>query len=275
MQVIRFLLPLACLLTACSADPPLAQQAPVSQAVPKINLGLTQKRAIGRKIWQNESGGRVEGLTAWNQGEEFPSLGIGHFIWYPRGFRGPYTESFPQFVKFAQARSVVPPDVALLADCPWPSRAAFQRDFNGPRLTDLRRWLKITIPQQTEFIIQKSQAALPKIMRTASPADAARIQQNYQKVATTTNGIYALIDYVNFKGEGINPKERYAGFGWGLKQVLLGMANVPSGQAAAREFAASAKRQLDLRIKNSPPARGEGRWRDGWHNRCNTYAQAF
>ena len=51
------------------------------------------------------------------------------------------------------------------------------------------------------------------------------------------------------------------------------MKNVPAGQPAAREFAASAKRALDRRIANSPPARGESRWRAGWHNRCDTYAR--
>ena len=42
---------------------------------------------------------------------------------------------------------------------------------------------------------------------------------------------------------------------------------------AETEFAASAKRALSRRIENSPPERGEARWREGWHNRCNTYAR--
>ena len=32
-----------------------------------------------------------------------------------------------------------------------------------------------------------------------------------------------LIDYVNFKGEGVLETERYRGRGWGLLQVLEGM----------------------------------------------------
>jgi hypothetical protein len=31
-------------------------------------------------IWGQMLVNTVEGLTAWNVGEEFPSLGIGHFI---------------------------------------------------------------------------------------------------------------------------------------------------------------------------------------------------
>jgi hypothetical protein len=37
---------------------------------------------------QSSAGGSITGLTTWNAGEEFPSLGIGHFIWYPAGFDG-------------------------------------------------------------------------------------------------------------------------------------------------------------------------------------------
>jgi hypothetical protein len=55
--------------------------------------------------------------------------------------------------------------------------------------------------------------------------------------------------------------------------VLVSMKDVPSGQPAAAEFAASAKRMLGRRIDNSPPDRGESRWREGWFNRCNTYAR--
>jgi len=60
-----------------------------------IRLSDEQAARIGAKIWQNESGHTIGGLTAWNFGEEFASLGIGHFIWYPAGRRGPFEESFP------------------------------------------------------------------------------------------------------------------------------------------------------------------------------------
>ncbi|RYD29224.1 MAG: hypothetical protein EOP87_18635, partial [Verrucomicrobiaceae bacterium] len=70
----------AIFLTACSTANPPAQAGPAAAA---SGLSGAQKAAIGRKIWQNESGGTVNGLTAWNGGEGFPSLGIGHFIWYP------------------------------------------------------------------------------------------------------------------------------------------------------------------------------------------------
>lgn len=265
-------------LTACSIAPEILPQATsvrtqTNSALPK--LSAADKAKIGNKIWQNESGGTVAGLTAWNVGEEFPSLGIGHFIWYPKNFSGPYTESFPSFIRYAQQRGArdIPAWVLKSPSCPWPTRAAFNADINGAHLTSLRNFLANNIELQTDFILAKSQAALGKMLAAAPASQRATISSNYAKVATTSNGAYALIDYVNFKGEGINPSERYKGEGWGLLQVLADMRQVPSGPTAATEFAASAKRMLDRRIKNSDPARGESRWREGWHNRCDTYAQ--
>jgi hypothetical protein len=65
-----------------------------------IQLSSSEAELIGRRIWQNESGGTVAGLTAWNSGEDFASLGIGHFIWYPAGRRGPFEESFPPLLQY-------------------------------------------------------------------------------------------------------------------------------------------------------------------------------
>ena len=105
----------------------------VSAATASAELSAGQKAVIGRKIWQNECAGTVDGLTSWNAGEEFPSLGIGHFIWYPAGFNGPFTESWPQLVAFAKQRGANPPAVASLPNCPWSSKKQFQAEFRGPQ----------------------------------------------------------------------------------------------------------------------------------------------
>src|SRR5437588_1132341 len=75
-----------------------------SFAAAAINLSPADTRRIGKRIWQNECNGTIEGLTSWNAGENFASLGIGHFIWYPKGERGPFEESFPKFVRFVAAK---------------------------------------------------------------------------------------------------------------------------------------------------------------------------
>lgn len=264
MQVAGFVCCLAVLLSAC---------APAAPAAVGGNLSAGQKAAIGKKIWQNECAGTVAGLTTWNAGEEFPSMGIGHFIWYPAGFNGRFEESWPKFAAFARQRGADLPPVALERHSPWRSKAEFQKDFNGPRLASLRKWLAANVSLQTDFIIVRSREALPKILAAAPAGERARIGANYQKVATTAQGTYALIDYVNFKGEGTQLTERYNGRGWGLLQVLGEMKDVPSGAPAASEFATAAKRVLSRRIANSPPARGEKRWEEGWHNRCATYGR--
>jgi hypothetical protein len=76
------------------------------------------------------------------------------------------------------------------------------------------------------------------------------------------------MDYVNFKGEGTSPTERYQGEGWGLLQVLAGMSDSGSPTVA---FSKSADRVLTRRVELSPSARGEKRWLPGWRNRLATY----
>ncbi len=277
------LLALLLALAACTpADGPRLSQNPASQSAPgaaarpisvattQTTLTASQKATIGRKIWQNESGGTRTGLTAWNEGEAFPSLGIGHFIWYPTGKTGPYTESFPQFIAFARQQGANPPAIALSRGAPWPTRIAFKSEFNGRAMNGLRDWLANNVALQTDFIIAKSRASLPKILQAAG-RDAALVQANYNRTATSASGQYALIDYVNFKGEGINPNERYNGQGWGLLQVLQEMRGSASGQAAAREFSRAAKTVMARRVANSGGK--DVRWNAGWQNRCATYAQ--
>ncbi|MGJ8677029.1 MAG: hypothetical protein ACSHX0_05900 [Akkermansiaceae bacterium] len=264
-----------CSLTACqpvSSTPPSKVNANISGSS-TLQLSAAAKEKVGRKIWQNESGGTLEGLTQWNDGEEFPSLGIGHFIWYPAGFNGPYKESFPMFVQYAMQRGgqEMPAWVKSTRHAPWKNKAAFLRDFNNPQLVELRSYLARNVGLQTDFIVDRSRAALAKVLAAAPASQRARIKANYDKVASTSNGTYALIDYVNFKGDGTSPSERYNSQGWGLLWVLMEMRTVPGGQAAANEFAQAAKRCLDRRIKNAPAARSEERWRAGWHNRCDTY----
>jgi len=49
----------------------------------KIRLSEGEIHSIGLRVFENECGAGEACLTSWNKGEEFASLGIGHFIWYP------------------------------------------------------------------------------------------------------------------------------------------------------------------------------------------------
>jgi hypothetical protein len=230
---------------------------------------------IGRKVWQNECGGTVAGLTSWNEGENFASLGIGHFIWYPRGIRGPFDESFPKLVEFVRARGsrALPKFIGSGADvrCPWSSRREFVAAQQTADMSELREFLAATVDLQAEFLVSRLQESLPKMLEEARPGDPQNVQKQFERVGSTGQGCYALIDYVNFKGEGVLHSERYAGQGWGLLQVLQGMHGSGNGKAAVEEFAASAKTVLSRRVQNSPPERKESRWLGGWLNRISTY----
>jgi hypothetical protein len=248
--------------------------APPSSSSMGIQLSPGDAYKIGKRVWQNECGGTVEGLTSWNAGEAFGSFGIGHFIWYPAGPQGPYEESFPGLLRHLKASGVAMPGWLANADrCPWPNRAVFQADRNSPQMKDLRTVLANSVPAQASFLANRFLTGTEKIAAAANPAERGLIQRHIQALAATPSGLYAMMDYVNFKGEGINPAERYQGQGWGLLQVLQGMQGLPEGQAAAAEFSRSAKDTLSRRIAAAP--KNETQWKAGWHRRCDSYAAPF
>ncbi len=254
-----------------------AQKAPESAATGGgIRLSPADADAIGRRIWQNECGGTVEGLTSWNAGEDFASLGIGHFIWYVPGRPAPFEESFPKLIAYFDARQVpMPAWLRAARGCPWPNREAFLAAQNSPQMRELRQFLAATVAPQTDFIVRRLEQALPKMEGITQGGERERLRTNFYAVAESRQGVYALIDYVNFKGEGVKVEERYQGQGWGLRDVLLEMRGAPRGPAAAAEFGEAAKRVLQRRVRLSPPERGENRWLNGWMNRCASYQRPF
>ena len=225
---------------------------------------------IGRRVWQNECSGTRDGLTSWNTGETFASLGIGHFIWYPPGQDGPFEESFPKLAKFLAANGAKVPGW-MNGDCPWKTRAEFQGDLRSERMNELRDLLANTIRLQSRFLAQRMREALPKMLDAAPASRRDYIQRRFDELAATGAGTFALIDYVNFKGEGTKSTERYNGEGWGLLQVLSGMPGGDNTSPATR-FARSAEEVLARRVENSPPERKEKRWLPGWTGRVRAYA---
>jgi len=264
--------------SACQSPPPkspeLEQQLePIVENPPQLSqLTEAQIKIIGDKIWMNEGAMKDEYLTAWNQGEEFASLGIGHFIWYPTNKQAPFDERFPALLQFFTQQGVELPQWLQgdSPDCPWQTRDAFYQAIDGEQMNQLRQLLKNTIPQQVQFIIERLERALPKIMTELTTAqEKAWVKKQFYRVAQLPNGVYALIDYVNFKGEGTSPTERYKGQGWGLLQVLNNMPGETDD--VINEFVQAAEFVLKRRVKNSPPERNELRWLPGWRTRLKTY----
>jgi len=63
---------------------------------------------IGAKIYQNEAASSPKYLTHWGKGENFPSFGIAHFIWFPNISPPPYQETFPAMFEFV-SKKIPPP----------------------------------------------------------------------------------------------------------------------------------------------------------------------
>ncbi|SFZ98037.1 hypothetical protein MNB_SV-5-668 [hydrothermal vent metagenome] len=245
------------------------------------NIKMTQSQAnyIANKVWQNEGAGQDKYLVWWNKGEDFASVGIGHFIWFSKGHTERFREVFPMVVKFMENKNVKMPSwLNSKTPLPWNSKKEFlhAKKIKSKQYMELFNFLKRTMPYQAEFMAERLNNALPQMLDSIeSKAEKDLIKKRFYEVMYNKNGkvnergLYVLLDYTNFKGEGTLKSERYNGQGWGLLQVLKHMDEREVNKQKA--FAMSAKAMLSRRIKNSPPARGEERWRKGWNVRLDTY----
>lgn len=244
-------------------------------------IHLTDKQAnfIAQKVWQNEGAGLDKYLVHWNDGEDFASLGIGHFIWFAEGHTERFREVFPLVLASMEEKGVKMPSwLNSKTPLPWNTKAAFYaaKKAKSEKYTELFTFLKATMPEQADFMAQRLSAALPQMLETIDgPEKQELIKRRFYEVmhnkdgSVNERGLYVLLDYTNFKGEGTLKSERYNGQGWGLLQVLEHMNS--NEQNRLKAFAESAKAMLSRRIKNAPPERGEERWRKGWNVRLETY----
>ena len=272
IEKIIWILTINFMLNACSSvakDPPKPKNSRINKLDSLLTISEPEAKAIGKKIWINECRGTIEGLTSWNKGEYFASLGIGHFIWYHRIKRGPYEESFPSLVRYLVSKRVNVPEFILNKQCPWETRDDFVKARNSPQMIELRNLLLSTIPLQTEFILLRLENALPKMLSAISIKNRSTVQANFYKLTRTAKGKYALMDYINFKGEGTKISERYNGQGWGMLQALEEMNPNTETRNAPNEFAQAAEKVLIRRVRNAP--RDESIWLKGWQNRLKTY----
>ena len=245
----------------------------------EIKLSPKQANYIAQKVWQNEGAGKDKYLVWWNKGEDFASLGIGHAIWFPKGHTERFREVFPMMLSFMQKKGVeMPLWLTPQSDFPWQTKEAFNKakSTNTKKYKELFSLLKTTFGYQAEFMAERLSKALPKILESIDDKKKQKtIKRRFHEVmhnkdgSVNERGLYILLDYTNFKGEGTLKSERYKGQGWGLLQVLWNLDDKVANKQKA--FAQSASRMLSRRIKNSPPARGEERWRKGWNIRLTTY----
>ena len=237
------------------------------------DLSYKELQWLGDRVFANECASRFDCLTSWNEGEDFPSLGIGHFIWFQSDQDEIFEESFPALIAFSRQRGIQIPSWLEQMDeveSPWRSREQFYNEFESAKMSSLREFFADSTETQVAFIVHRLEQSLPTLFNDLDPQTARLLESRFYKLAASSrpHGLYALIDYVHFKGTGIKPSERYAGEGWGLIQVLQQMS---SGSDPLQDFVLAASTVLERRVSNAPAERNEQRWFQGWNNRLATY----
>ena len=100
-------------------------------------------------------------------------------------------------------------------------------------MLQLRDLLKDTIAWQARFAALRHGASSSENALCSVPAaEREGSGRTFYRVAARATRIYALMDYVNFKGEGVSPTNAIGAQGWGLLQVLERMP--ASGPSLAR-----------------------------------------
>ena len=237
----------------------------------------SQALAIGQRIWRNQSGGTIDGVMAWGASGngEYAEIGINQSLWFSENYledptTTKFVEDWPTMARYLKKHGFDIPDWSL-EHCPWRTKEQFLASLNDEKVIQLRDLLATdeAVIAQTRCIIKRLQNALPTMLEGLPRGEASQIQAHFNCVAQEPNGFYALIDYVNFKGEGISLSERYHAQGWGLLQVLQAMKG--NTEDPLQEFVNTAWIVLNQRVENSDPARNEAQYLDGWKARLQTY----
>jgi len=256
----------------------LHRQATSQQQVNSSQVGanrdLSELYGIGDKIFKNETGGRIDQLTHWNLREDFASMGIGHFTWYPANRAQRFGNTFPGLLDYLVKNGVQLPQwvqAARFQGAPWRTREELMRAKNTPEVKQFSQLLYNTRHLQAKYIMDRAMRAMPKLVKKTPPHLRNLVANNLNAVANSRGGRYVLVDYTNFKGEGLNRTGGYKGQNWGLLQVLEEMRPSQPGPQALNEFANASMRVLERRVRNSDPKRNERKWLPGWRNRTNTY----
>ncbi len=214
---------------------------------------------VGQQIWKNENAGQLSGLIFWDDNKLL--LGIGHFVWSPKSKNENFTNNFSDLISFLEKKGITIPLWLLnTSSPPWLTEQDFIRNQETYQMISLRNMLKNTIPQQVYFMVERLKLSLPKMIKTVPTyKQRQHIYTQIKRLVQTPKGLYAMIDYANFKGKGQNS---------GLLQVLEQMSSTGK---ATEDFANAAELILKRRIQNAPLEQNNTSWLRNWQNRINTY----
>ena len=130
-----------------------------------LKISKAELNAVADRIFKNEAGGKKENIVYWNTGEDFPSLGIGHFIWYRAGQRGKFAESFPQLVAYYRAHDIKLPKIIEENEySPWANSDELFRlkRIMDNDITELTNFLYNTKDIQVAFIFERLENSLER-----------------------------------------------------------------------------------------------------------------
>jgi hypothetical protein len=229
---------------------------------------------IAERVFKNECNVEKNCLLEWGAGEDFLSLGLEHFIWYPANAPNIFKEGFRSYLQYArQAGERLPGwlDKTPFPPCPWASREEFLNSKGSPQYNDLMDFMTRTKLTQANYLIENTKHSLQEIVAVAPEDQRLRIAKYISQLSGNARGLYAIIDYLNFKGAGIGNSDEFKGERWGLLQVLQSMSDMPTSQGALEEFVRSAKIVLTHRVFYAPVERHEEKWLQGWLRRIDTY----
>lgn len=187
-------------------------------------------------------------------------LGIAQNLWLPEGSNSIFQTEWPTVAQRLQELGCkIKP--WMLEGCPWSSQEAFDTDFNSKKMVWLRTHLskKKLVLAQAFCIAERLQRAMDpsspdSLLTGLTEEQSTLVQKNFDLVVHCFNpsGIYALIDYVNFKGEGrLDGSEKFVGVSCGLLQVSLNIQTpeeVANDETIINAFVEGAKVTLNNRI---------------------------
>ncbi len=232
------------------------------------NIRTDQVEKIARNLLYNETSCQGGYLTEWDKisQEEFPSIGLPHTVWFPGKSKQIVDESFPRFWAFIKAKyrgTMRIPDLGpvgtegLDVRAPWNSIKEFKSD---PRVAELNRFLQDpnVLKLQAEFAVRRGMESIYSILATNAMDPNKKMSQedlcqNFKDLISSDQGLLAMVDYANWKGEGIHWHEMTDNrrVRWGLKQALEKMGK-PSSAAVVERFAAATSAALKERSSDDP-----------------------
>ncbi|MFZ4116632.1 MAG: hypothetical protein ACOYK6_07940 [Chthoniobacterales bacterium] len=215
-----------------------------------VNPTQDQLPLIGKRFFKDQKA--EENKPKWGEDQEhnFVYIGSLEYIWYGENNRAQFVEDWPTVASRLKAAGLPIEDWALGA-CPWNTKEDFDEEVKSSTLPDSTLDPESRIGKliallsqdeaktvQVQTLVDRLNRALesshdssltPTIFQDLPPGELELLKSNLDAVASVQDakghplGLYALIDYPYFKGEGTAIGEHCNVDGWGLQEVLLNM----------------------------------------------------